>query len=393
MGRVKRRTVVGGICALGLLLPVVPASADRGPWPDRNDGARGPLAIEKIEIGHDSYHSSTLNIVFEKAVSPESFGRNDFLAIEMADGRGRRADYILFYGASRGQFETFSYDPQTDQVGRGGYWHRRPSPRELKIFNPEVGLPLDLVGYRFRIASYSSSGNECARGCSDAVPNSNWLIHDWTKPTLGALAVPEWSIQARPRPVAKVKWGASDRGLAGLSRRTLWTWDRAAGEWKVVRSTRDPGTSRDEIKVVPGTKARFSVTAVDGAGNKMRSHVVSTRVPLDDTTQVSDTRYFGLWSQEQSDSAYLNTLHVSKTPLDTFSFAAKAKLYCIVYQRGENWGRARFTVGETVTELDQANPYLRSNVPSCLTFSSRHLRTATVEVLNGVINLDGIYFE
>lgn len=382
----------GFLCALILVAQGSSAIADRGSWWDRRDRARGPLAISRIEIGHTQFHS-TLNIVFDSRVTPATFGRDDFVAIEISGGKRPRTDYIIFYGARQGRLFTFIYDPQQRESASGGYWHRRPSPRELKVVNAEIGLPMDAPGYRFRVSTFSEGGG-CTSGCWDAVPSRGWLLHDWTRPTVRAFELAEWSIPSGTRAFSSVKWAVYDRGLSGLRRRSLMMRETDSGEWTRVRSSSTAGTSLDDIGVTPGTRTRFRVTALDGVANLTRSHTLRTRVPLDDTSTEHQATYFGVWSQQESESAYLATLHVSQTPLATFSFAAEAKMYCVVYRVGDEWGQATFTVGDDSQRVDQTfQSTISTVVPSCIGFDSAEPRTATLKVDEGVVNVDGYYVE
>lgn len=382
--------------SLAALVPA-PARADKGPWPDQGDG-RGPLAIRKIEIGHvPTYErASTVTVVFERPVDPAQLGRRDFFVLDISGNRRAKSDiWIYFVGGGKKWFG-YSYDPRSESIGHGGFYIKRSSPNSFKIVLPyiETRFERDHGGYRFRVASFSRTGAGCGSGCFDSVPDASWLIHDWTKPYVQYWQVPEFSLPTGHKPGASLRFRVTDQGFSGLAGWRVLARKAGAERWRKAHEGRSTSGVRRLVPIEQGHKVDLRLEARDGAGNRMRSEVVRTVVPYDDSNKTAEATFLGLWSEEQDDSAYLNGTHVSSSPLDTFRFTASARKYCISYRLGEDHGVAYFDVGDESTEVDMSfGPIGATGSTSCLHLDSEEPRTAVVQVAEGTINIDGYWFE
>lgn len=388
--RTKRLALVAVCACLAAACFAAPAGADARRWGDRGDG-RGPLALRGVEVGHDRWGSPTVTVSFENPISPATFGRRDFFVVQL-EGVGRpTVDYSYYFGAFDGRWVTYGYDERERQVVHGGYYFRMPSSRQVRIwlggepwYYPETG------GHRFRVASNSRSG-ACAGGCWDVLPRRGWLVHDYTPPDVLRWQLPPWVLTTDAEPEIPISWRVRDIGLSKLRDVTLWKRSSAGGEWEQVESRSSGGRVDRRLPAEQGAHVWFRLTARDHSGNETRTHALETRVPFDDTSSEHAAAYFGLWEEESHVDTYLNTLHVSSTSVDTFSFTAEARHYCIVYRRGPDYGDATLEMDGEEHTLYMNFP-VTSIQPHCLDAGSRALREIVVRPRDGgVINVDGFW--
>lgn len=376
----------------------VPAGADRGPWPDPGDG-RGALAIRKIEIGHIKSweHASTVTVVFERPVYPAELKRRDFIVLDLSGANDGKSDVWLYFWGGDKQWYTHSYNPRTKSVGYGGFWIRRQSPRSFKIVLPYVDsyFDRDRGGYRFRLATVSRTGAGCASGCFDAVPNRSWLIHDWTRPWVERWRVPEFSMTPGEEPAVPVALRVTDSGFSGLAGWKVSKRVAGTDAWTQVLEGRSTLPQERLVPAQQGEKLQLRLEAGDGAGNEIKPRVRATVVPYDDANADAGATFLGLWEVQEREGAYLGDLHVSTSPLDSFRYTATARRYCVSYLVMEDGGHASFEVGnEQFGGLSMDHTYGGgAHGTECMEFDTEETRTVIVEVEEGVINIDGYWYE
>lgn len=393
-GRRRLAAVLAPLCLLALLQ--APASADKGPWPDQND-ARGPLAIRKIEIGHIRSwgRASTLTVIFDRPVDPARLGRRDFFVLDISGNARANSDvWFYFWGGGR-QWFTYSYDPREKSVGYGGFWIRRLSPNSFKIILPYVDSRFrrETGGYRFRLASFSRTGTGCAEGCFDLVPNGDWLIHDWTRPTVERWEVSEYSMAPGDQAGVPVTFRVADRGFSGLAGWVLSKRIAGTQEWSRVRRGRSTALVRALVPTEQGQKVQLRLEATDGARNTAKPVFANTVVPYDDSNETAGATYVGFWEEQEYPGAYLDRLRVSSSPVDTFRFTAVARRYCVSYRVIAEHGAGRLEVGGQSTYLDMSFSYTPPHGIGCVELESEEARTAVVDISEGTVNVDGFWFE
>lgn len=386
-------SVAVALCLLGVV--DTPARADSGPWPDRGDG-RGALAIERIEIGHirSWERASYVTVVFERPVYPAELRRRDFLVLDLSGNDRARSDVWFYFLGGDTRWYPYSYDPRTRSVGYGGFWITRLSPRSFRIVLPYVETYFSRTtgGYRFRLASFSKTGAGCSAGCWDALPNGGWLIHDWTRPWVNRWDVSLFSHSTSGEPGAPIALRVTDLGFSGLDK---WRVSKRAAGAETWTNVHEGRSTRPVSRFVPaeqGEKLRLRLDARDRAGNAIRPVYRTTAIPYDDSNADAGATFFGLWEEQERDDAYLGTLHVSSTQLDTFSFTADARTYCVSYLVMEDGGYAGFEVDGSSTGIDMSYSRTGPHGVECMEFETKETRTATVDVEEGPINIDGYWY-
>ncbi len=397
--RMNRSRYLGVLLALSCLFAFrSPASADSGAWPDPRDG-RGPLAIRKIDIGHVRWDDTTVEVTFERRVDPARLGKKDFFLVDFDEDGDRKSEYwVYFVPGPRGNWRSFTYYPRSGGIAYGTHPFKRTSPSSIEIKSWRSYEQYRSGGYLFRVASYSKGSASCSEGCWDAVPNSRWLVHDWTPPRLLRFNVPEFSLEPADPPSVPVTWRVVDKGFSGLAENTLWKRLAGSGDWVEVVSKRSSRVESTRVEAEQGQKIDLRVTARDGAGNRIPSTQVpparlQTVVPFDDSNTAHAATYVGIWEEQERSEAYLEGVHVSTTSLDSFRFLGEGTRYCVSYLPGDEFGRARFEVaGERIDfDLSVRNPY--GGRTWCVEHESRSERTAVLTVQSGVINVDAFWFE
>ena len=395
MRLICRRRVLCGALLLALLGALQqPGLADKGPWPDRGDG-RGPLAIRRVAIGHGRPGTSTVTVVFERAVKPSDLRLRDLFVIEF-DGYGDGRTDLAFYawGGER-KWYTHSYYPRYKEIAdSSGFSLRKMAPNAYRVvIDDNIFFPNHpRGGLRFWVGSYSKTGPHCASGCFDASPNAGWLIHDWTRPTLTRFHVPEFSILPGDTPKIPVKWRVIDRGYARVAQRSLWTRVAGTTQWRLVSRDRSAALIEESITAEPGKRFELKVTAIDRAGNKLRPQYRHTVVPFDDASTERGAKFLGVWNEEDREDAYLNGIRVSSLPLDQFDFAGEGTKYCVSYRTGPEFGSASFDVEGSALSAIVMDGSVAGNT-KCVSFDSKATRTALVKVGEGIINIDAFWME
>lgn len=375
---------------VGLVALSLPAHADRGPWPDPSD-ARGPLAIDRIEIGHKRWDNTTIEVVFERAVDPARLDKRDFIVFDF-DGNGdRKSEEWVYFFPVRGRWRGVVYYPRSGNYGSAFYDLNRTSRRSFKLVLPSWAHQ-DRGGYFFRIATSSRTGAGCSKGCFDAVPNASWLIHDWTYPVIRRFEVPTFSLATGDTPAFQPTWHVTDEGFSRLSDRTLWKRVPGAKDWERVARDRVQRVTRKAFELEQGNKLQLRATATDGAGNKISSSVLETVVPFDDANEANEALYLGMWEDAPAANAYLGSAHISSTPLDTFRFTGIGRRFCISYRAGKEFGLAELEVGGRSAGIDMSSSSYLGRT-ECVEHSEVALRTAVLSVDAGIINVDAYWFE
>lgn len=374
-----------------------PAAADRGPWPDRGDRARGPLAIDKINIGHDEYERSIIALTFERPVDLASLAARDFVVIELDTHGTARSDAWLFLDPERRGWRTWSYDPQTKHIEEYNFYARRTSPNSLRVTIPNYNFDpdYDRTGYRFRITSVSQTGSQCRRTCVDFVPNRSWLVHDWTPPWVSRFEVPDFSLPPGKGPGIFVGMQVTDEGYSGLRARTLWKRERGTKRWVKVTSDSITRFTRRSYPAKPGSVLELKLTGRDGAGNAaLSAGVGTTRIPYDDGGTDHAPAFVGLWEQVENGRAYGGSSHTSAQPGAAFTFAAVGKFFCFSHLNGDSSARVSFVIdnsrGQSIHLVREAEG---RHSTICRSFDTEAMRRATVIVEEGSVNIDAFWVE
>ncbi|MDQ3877595.1 MAG: hypothetical protein M3290_04495, partial [Actinomycetota bacterium] len=348
---------------------------------------------------------STVTIVFSHSVKASQLHIGDFLVLELSIKNRKKGDiwfYVVVDGAHR--WAAYYYDPQTRTHGSGGFYIRNVSARSLKIVGVDGFLPSPYgngpYGYRFRLASFSRTGPSCSKGCWDAVPDRNWLIHDWTPPFVmrwevptKGMGIPNFSLSPAEEPGVPVTFRVIDKGFSELRRWTLYSRLEGADEWTKAFQGDSERLVNRTVSASEGDELVMRLQAQDRAGNTVTAPVARTIVPYDDTSTAGQATFFGVWNENDEADSYRTTLHVSSTPLDSFSFTASARMYCIFYRASNDAGQANLQADNQSAHVDMAySAFGDSHGITCLYFDTVQTRTAELKPTEGAINVDGYWF-
>jgi hypothetical protein len=147
------------------------------------------------------------------------------------------------------------------------------------------------------------------------------------------------------------------------------------------------------VPAVMGEMLELKLTAKDGAGNKIGSRILRTQVANDDAATTHSAEYFGLWEERAQPGAAFDGIHVSQTPLDTFSFTGTGEDFCISYQPGPEYGVAILTVDGIGRIIDMSEPDHLMGNRGCINSNGREATTAELTIESGVINVDSFWIQ
>ncbi|MDQ4025120.1 MAG: hypothetical protein M3217_06485 [Actinomycetota bacterium] len=162
-----------------------------------------------------------------------------------------------------------------------------------------------------------------------------------------------------------------------------------SAKWETVQVRTDPGRYRLRIPVQQGANVMLRPVAQDGAKNKTMGPIRRTRVPYDQSNADGPGTFTGAWSEEEQPYAWGGTLHTSTAPMDSFSYSAKASVYCFHGMWGPDPVRATFEVGGETIEIDTVTAGGQSDgYPKCITLETVEERVATLTVQAGRLSVD-----
>jgi hypothetical protein len=379
--------LVLSLFALGLFA-TAPATADSWTW--RDPGGRGPLAISSIKVGH--YRPSgapKLTVTFNRALKASQMGRKDFIVVDY-EGNGKRpSDGWIYVVARNGRFESFEYNPTTDET-YGTIGFERPTARSLRVvpWNYQSG------GYAVAAISYSENAAAgCGGGCWDAAPNRGLRIHDWAPPTFERFVAPAPTDGFWYEPTVPVTWRAVDTGLSRLARTSVVWREPDATRWRTLVTRYGGGPQKANVTAVEGAHMLLQGLAEDGVGNTASSPYPSLlRIPFDDANESGPGTFTGMWTREEDPEAIGGSVNVGTGPA-TLTFADTANLYCVVVK----WldlepAQVRLQLDDgTARDFghDPGDPAAR--VPLCVGTPSVEEQTATFVVLAGRAGVDGYW--
>jgi hypothetical protein len=101
-----------------------------------------------------------------------------------------------------------------------------------------------------------------------------------------------------------------------------------------------------------------------------------------------------MWKEQAHPDVYLQTEHISGSPLDTLSFSGTATDYCIAYRSGPEFGQAVLTVDNQTVGIGQNFPGdTGTKETRCVHMETAAPRTAKLTVSSGTVNVDAFWVQ
>jgi len=295
--------VAAAAAAAAFLFAAAPASADTRTFHDGND-VGGPLDIKAATQGHAGSRFVTHSVSTYEPFASSSLQDSTQLAWGFDFAGNRSIDRFVFVswtnGALRARVLTL-----TRVIGSVAV--SRPDARTVRVKIP-VRM-LSARGYRWNVGTLVGS-------IFDALPNGGANLHDFAKPVVRGVRVPNPSSDSS----ATLTFPLSFR-IEDFSRVSWQVQLRVAGTsaWSVVAHGSSGGLKHVQVTGVEGTNYELRIRARDQAGNVGVSPPRAVSVPWDDSNAIFASAYGGTIMPFGGGASYLFTLHLLDTA-GTFTY-------------------------------------------------------------------------
>lgn len=374
------------VAALGTM--TVPAGA-RVSVTDPSDA--GPLDILKVRAKQANEYEVSVEITLSQAISPADLRPPNLLVVDVDHSGDGRGDHWFYIAPWRGRLVVHTREVPDDYTTCCNTSVRRISPRTLRFRYPLfTNYGWYDGGHLFRVASYYE-GPACPRGCFDATPNRRWAINDFTPPTIASFKVPIAG-HAEAKPGAVLTYQIFDKGFSGIGKHDILK--RSPGEtlWTTLARRSGSGRLAYRLDLDQGETAQLRLRVRDRSGHSTTSEMRAVTAPFDES-QLGATTYFGLWESQTATEAYMGTLRVSQTALDTFSFTGSGTHYCVLHAAGPEFGTGTMSVDGVSVPLDMRAAVPMHRQKTCVNLPTSRERTVEVYPASGVINIDGFWVD
>jgi hypothetical protein len=215
------------------------------------------------------------------------------------------------------------------------------------------------------------------------------VINDFTPPWILRFELPTGA-HKDGLPQATLRYRVVDRGLSGLGRHRIFIRTEEDARWRRLETRTGGGTQSYVVELEEGQTALLRMSVRDRAGNETVSDVRSVTAPIDEARAGAGT-FSGLWETRATESTYMGTEHVSRSPLDELRYSATGAHYCLLFSVGPEYGTAEVTIDDQSYEIDMNADSTDVLHKKCYQYLDSKERSVVVREADGRINVDGFW--
>lgn len=388
LGRAAGAWLALSLAAVGLtVFSPGPSEAGTQVVADGND-VKGKLDIKRAKATHTGEKEFRHTLITYDGWKVEDLNNNDglFLALDTDCDQSDVEFWIVVVreGKRLDAYRTNSNFVILDDTVKFGH----PTARKLwiKITSTTIAKA---KGYSWGAATLYKAKNGCKNGCVDSAPNDELVVHDFTAPEIQMFPVPDVTTTYSTDETVGVQFDVDEDGCSGLRDWLIRRRVVGATSWETVATAPGAPSMYHKVPVEQGSTYQIQILVADNHGNEDASPIIQTTAPWDDGNAALVSGYSGDWTEVTSTFAYLEKVHQSSTPGDSFSFSYIGTRVGWIAPGGAN--------GVAEVSVDGGPPALVSlasfSGPRQLVFSqwvTTGPHDISITVISGTVSIDGI---